>query len=236
MKQIFFLLAAVSLWSLDGNQILHSKPNNKPYENTSWGQEFAEAHLKDALPLPSDAEVLRYASDQVGVEGVYLELGVWKGRTINFLAALNPHRTVYGFDSFRGLPEDWEKGDHTIPKGAFAFQPDERPPYYLLNVQIYKGLFDEMIPQFLEEVNQPIAFVHVDCDIYSSTSTAFEILGPRMQEGTVLLFDEFYNYPNYRAHEWKAFEEFLEAFSFDAEYIAFNPLHEQVAVRLHKKY
>ena len=55
-----------------------------------------------------------------------------------------------------------------------------------------------------------------------------------MQEGTVLLFDEFYNYDNYRDHEWKAFQEFLEEFSFEAEYLAYNPLHEQVAVRLRR--
>lgn len=54
-------------------------------------------------------------------------------------------------------------------------------------------------------------------------------------DGTIILFDEFYNYPNYRLHEYKAFQEFLDQHSFEAEYLAFNTRHEQVAVRIHKR-
>jgi tRNA G46 methylase TrmB len=52
--------------------------------------------------------------------GYFLEMGVGMGRTINFMAALNPTKTIYGFDWFEGLPEDWDKGDHIIQQGTFA--------------------------------------------------------------------------------------------------------------------
>ena len=235
---IFFTLALIATtgWALPGNQILHSKSDNKPYQDKAHALEFVETYLKSARPLESDAEVLRYASDQATLDGVYIELGVWKGRTLNFIAALNPHRTIYGFDSYEGLFEDWDKGDRVFEKGTFAWPENEKLPSFLLNIVLHKGWFADTLPVFAQEIlrEQPIAFLHVDCDIYSAAAEALQILGPYLREGTILLFDELYNYTNYRNHEWKAFVEFLEQFSFEAEYLAYNPLHEQVAVRLHK--
>jgi hypothetical protein len=40
-----------------------------------------------------------------------MEFGVSRGVTINFLAALNPMKKIYGFDSFEGNPEDWDLGE-----------------------------------------------------------------------------------------------------------------------------
>lgn len=233
MKFLYAIFALVGnvAW---GIQILHSKPNDKPYQRVDHAISFVETYLQNAVPLESDAEVLQFASDHVSLDGRYVELGVWKGRTINFIAALNPHKTIYGFDSYQGLPEDWDKGDRVIEKGTFAWPENEALPRYLLNVEILKGRFDETLPAFVREIDKPIAFLHIDCDIYSSTAEGLDILGPHMQEGTIIVFDELYNYQNYREHEWKAFQEFLGKFSFEAEYLAYNPLHEQVALRLIK--
>jgi S-adenosyl-L-methionine methyltransferase len=41
-------------------------------------------------------------------EGLILEFGVYSGRTINHLASLT-QQTIFGFDSFEGLPEDWRQ-------------------------------------------------------------------------------------------------------------------------------
>jgi hypothetical protein len=224
-------------FALEGNQILHSKSTNTPYQNSLSAIAFVEKYLTEALLLPSDAEVLHYASDQAMQEGVWVELGTWKGRTINFLAALNPHKTIYGFDSFLGLPEDWNKGDRVISKTAFVLSENEPLPLFLLNVTLFKGWFKDTLPQFVQELlkDQTIAFVHVDCDLYSSAFEGLDILGPYMKEGTVLVFDELYNYPNYEQHEWRALQDFLAKYSFQAEFIAFNPLHEQVALRLYRE-
>ena len=238
MNKFFFcgLLIAIGGWGWDGNQILHGNPANKPYQNNPDAIAFVETYLPNALPLSSDAEVLHYASDFAPPEGALIELGVWKGRTINFLAALNPHRIIFGFDSFLGLPENWDKGNHVFPQGQFAWPSDQPLPFYSHNIVLIKGWFADTLPSFIETALQgeKIALIHIDCDIYSSTKTALHILGSHMIDGTILVFDELYNYPNYRAHEWMAFQEFLEEFSFEAEYIAYNPLHEQVAIRLHQ--
>ena len=80
--------------------------------------------------------------------------------------------------------------------------------------------------------DKPIAFLHIDCDIYSSTKEVFEILGDRIVSGTIIVFDEFYNYPGSENHEFKAFHEFLQKSGKKARYIAFNQYFEQAAVRI----
>lgn len=223
-----------SQYGLDGKQILHSQPTDKPYQARAETVQFVNTVLNRALPLESDAEILRYASDQVGVDGLFVELGAFRGRTTNFLAALNPRKIIYTFDSYLGLPATWDKGDLLIPRNSFAWPEGEPLPAFLLNVELRQGWFSETLPKFVDLHEEPIAFLHVDCDLYESTAQGLDILAPRMVNGTIILFDEFYNYPNYLQHEYKAFQEFLEKHSFAAEYLSYNCLHEQVAVRLLK--
>ena len=40
-------------------------------------------------------------------DGLFLEFGVYKGTSINFISSLIPDKKIYGFDSFGGLPEEW---------------------------------------------------------------------------------------------------------------------------------
>lgn len=217
-----------------GNQVLHFKSHNRPYWDSPEAHDFVKKYLKDAAPLGSDAEVLRFGSDHVTLEGLYIEAGVCTGKTINFIAALNPYRIIYGFDSFEGLPEDWVRKESKMVKGTFAFKnPNELPPV-LHNVRLIKGWFSETMPSFVKNLspNQPIAFLHVDSDIYSAAVTVLSTFEDHIVPGTVLVFDELYNYPGCENHEWKAFQEFLRRKHFEVEYLAYNLYHEQVAVRI----
>ena len=99
------------------------------------------------------------------------------------------------------------------------------------NVVLHKGRFSDTIPQWLSTVAGPVAFIHVDCDIYSSTVEVLEGLYARMQPGTVLLFDEYFNYPNWEQHEFRAWRELVEHRSLSYEYLAFA--RQQVALRVH---
>lgn len=222
---------------IEGNQILHFKSLNKPYWENDQASLFVEKHLSSAIEATSDAEVLRIASDHIKLKGLFIELGVCTGKTINFIAALNPLQKIYGFDSFEGLPEDWIRGDKIIPAGTFGFKNPEALPPVLHNVHLIKGWFDQTLENFFKTQNSetPIAFLHIDSDIYSSASTAFQVLGPRIQPGTIIVFDELYNYPGHEIHEWKAFEEFLEASGWKAKYLVYNIYHEQVAIEILSK-
>lgn len=215
-----------------GNQILHFKSRNKPYWDNEAAKQFVDQYLSQATQLTSDAEVLRYGSDHVKLNGLYIELGVCTGKTINFLAALNPHQKLYGFDSFEGLPEDWVRADRTFPAGTFAFKNPELLPPALHNVELTKGWFKDTLSPFAEKHEEQIAFLHIDSDLYSSAATAFHALGSRIQPGTIIVFDEFYNFPGSENHEFKAFQEFLAQSGFEAKYLAYNIYHEQVAVEI----
>ena len=218
---------------MNNNKIYY--PHNKdlkPYINDEKAFNFVRSYLKNAKEFTSDFEVLKFSLDTIAIDGYLLEMGVYKGKTSNFIAALNPHKTIFGFDCFEGLPEDWDKGAKILSKGSF--KDISFPPPVLNNVVLHKGFFKEVLPKFREDIikDSPISFLHIDCDIYNSTKDIFNILGNNIVPGTIITFDEFYNYPTYDQHEFKAFQEFVSKKNIGFEYIAFNCNHEQVSVRM----
>lgn len=218
----------------EGQQVLHFFTGDKDYRKSQSAKDFVAKYFRGAKALKSDAEALRYGSDHVTLEGMYLEMGVCTGRTINFIAALNPSKIVYGFDSFKGLPEAWERDDMKIPKGSFGFKEENIIPPVLNNVRLIKGMFNETLPEFKKKIlkDSPIAFLHVDCDLYSSTNQVFSILADHIIPGTIVVFDELYNYPNSENHEFRAFQEFLNKTGRTARYLAYNELSEQAVVKI----
>lgn len=159
-------------------------------------------------------------------------MGVFRGNTINFIAKNSPEKIIYGFDSFEWLPEHWQRDDtNSFVKGYFAING---LPAVEINVQLIKGWFNNTLPLFKENIlhKLPIAFLHIDCDLYSSTKTVFDVLGDNIVPGTIIVFDELYNYPGFDKHEIKALYEFLETKNFSIEYLAYNVNHEQVAVKI----
>ena len=160
--------------------------------------------------------------------GLVLEFGVFQGGTINYIAKKLPERKIYGFDSFEGLPECWRDG---FGEGTFK---TENLPDVESNVELRKGLFDDSLKKFLKEIpdSSHIAYLHVDCDLYSSTKSIFNYLGNRIKNGTIIVFDEYFNYPGWMDGEFKAFHEFLSDSGFSYEYLTYNRLHEQVAIKI----
>jgi predicted O-methyltransferase YrrM len=143
-------------------------------------------------------------------EGLVLELGVYTGSSIAKIASANPDATVYGFDSFEGLPESWGRPDANYDQGVFSLQ--KKLPRVPANVRLIAGWFDETLPKFASEhAGETISFLHIDCDIYSSTRCVFEHLGPMLRSGSIIVFDELLNYPTFEKHEIKAFFEWLSA-------------------------
>ncbi len=54
-----------------------------------------------------------------------------------------------------------------------------------------------------------MSFIHIDCDIYDGARDVLFLLGSRLVSGSILVFDELFNYPTYEKHEIKALFEFL---------------------------
>ncbi len=159
--------------------------------------------------------------------GMVCEFGVAGGKSINYLARLMPERQdIYGFDTFEGLPEDWYAN---YPKGSFS-QPTL--PKVAPNVRLVRGLFQESLPPFLEEHQETALLIHVDCDLYSSTKTVLDLMDVRIQDGTIIIFDEFFNYPGWQDGESKTFLEYAEKSKIKFEYIGYCKTGPQVAVRI----
>lgn len=172
--------------------------------------------------------LLKYCVQRAELQGMCLEFGVFNGDTVNMIADL-VEGEVHGFDSFEGLPEDWE----ACKAGQFSrggVLPEVRQ-----NVRLHAGWFEETLPPFLAEHKEPVAFLHVDSDLYSSARTVLYGLQERILPGTVILFDEYFNYPNWQQHEFKAFMEFVEEFGISYEYIGYNSRGYSVGVIIRKK-
>ncbi len=98
------------------------------------------------------------------------------------------------------------------------------------NVVLHGGYFDASLPKWLDEHPGPVAYIHLDCDLYSSTKTVLNLLAARLIPGSVILFDEYFNYPNWEQHEFKAFQEFVSEKSVRYTYLGYA--RQQVAVRI----
>jgi hypothetical protein len=123
--------------------------------------EYIAAAMPQALALHSREELWDFAIRNTVSEGLWLEFGVFKGYSVNYLALRTPGR-VYGFDSFRGLDEDWTGVGHV--KGTFDLSgqlPRVRP-----NVTLLAGWFRDTLPGFLAANPAPISLLHLDCDTY----------------------------------------------------------------------
>ena len=129
--------------------------------------DYVQNNMNDAVIFESQKEIIEYAIKNCRQQGDYLEFGVATGRSINTIASFTPNGTkVYGFDTFEGLPEDW--AGHNAVSGTFK---QARLPKVLNNVVLIKGLFENTLPSFREQMLDNISFCHIDCDFYSSTKT-----------------------------------------------------------------
>jgi hypothetical protein len=189
---------------------------------------FVDENLPHALAFGTGShyeakfELLEFALDQAPADGLVLEFGVAAGDTLRRITA--KRSPAHGFDSFEGLPEAWRTG---FPKGAFTAAPPDIP-----GATLHAGWFEDSLPRFFAENSGSVAFAHIDADLYSSTVTILREAEDRLVEGSVLLFDEYFNYPGWHHHEHKAFTEFIERTGHEFEYVAYTSIFEQVLVRL----
>ncbi|MDP3427375.1 MAG: class I SAM-dependent methyltransferase [Humidesulfovibrio sp.] len=120
----------------------------------------------------------------------YLEFGVATGESFRVWLGLSRHAEsrFYGFDSFEGLPENWQADS---PKGAYSTgghipQVDDPRATFI------KGLFQQTVDAFsLGFTPQNRLVLHMDADLYSSTLYVLMTMNRHIRPGTLILFDEF---------------------------------------------
>jgi hypothetical protein len=159
--------------------------------------------------------------------GVIAEFGVWKGESINFFAKHCPEAKVFGFDSFEGLEEDWN--GTSLTKGFFSTKG--QLPKCESNVTLFKGWFEDTLPGFCEVIqHKKIDLLHLDADTYKPTAYVLKSLAKNLVRGSIVVFDEYFGYPNFRLHEFKAWQEFVESEGLNYRYIGYTDM--QVAIEI----
>lgn len=186
------------------------------------------------LPLIHVFEVLKL---QQKPNTLWLEFGVATGDTINYISSFAKN-VVIGFDSFEGLPEKWRDG---FEKGEFS--SNGILPQVNDNVFLIKGWFEDTLPHFIKNQNRKVSFIHIDCDLYSSTQCILHHLKDYMDTDCIIVFDELLNYPGFDGDtgELKAFYEFITENEVNYSWIGMNGqptgmhgyYHENVAVMIH---
>ncbi|CAF0922145.1 unnamed protein product [Adineta steineri] len=200
--------------------VTERESTGSPYINNTRGAVMSRPLIENTRILetifrnPPFKDMIKPSCD-----GLWMEFGVYRGSSLKHIADWkrmfcgNNSQPVYGFDTFTGLPTDWRggfgRGAFNIPNGTNISVP--------YNVVLVKGLFiDTLSDQLLlfdhqYQCHTPVSFVHIDCDIYDGTRDILFLLGSRFVSGTILLFDELFNYPGYEKHELKALYEFLSS-------------------------
>lgn len=156
----------------------------------------------DFLDAPVTSDLYPCCLERCIPGGLYAEFGVYHGASLRRIRErLPPEQPLYGFDSFKGLPESWRE----FPAGTFATSVRPKLP----NTHLVIGRFEDTLPKFVQEHPEHVSFLHIDCDLYSSTRTILMALASQIVPGTVILFDEIMGYAGYEKHEYRAWCEFV---------------------------
>lgn len=121
----------------------------------------------------------------------FCEFGIYKGGSLEILSKLHPGKTIFGIDSFEGLPAPTNHDFHS--EGEFGDVDRMAITGYFKtlypNVRILKG-FSPDVFSFFDEHSR-FSFVHVDVDLYSSVLHACDFFYPRMVDGGIIVYDDY---------------------------------------------
>ena len=138
----------------------------------------------------------------------YLEFGVFEGKSIKYFSKIlkNKESKFFGFDTFTGMPEKWNK----VAPGSWS-NNGNIPQIEDKRVFFVKGLFQETLDNYLSEYKslkeQNYTFlIHLDADLYSSTLYVLSKLS--FLDKFYVIFDEF------TGDENRALKNFLETYVF----------------------
>ncbi len=184
--------------------------------------ELAELIPEDYLKSPFLPRVYRQSIGRIfyvesmlrrieAIEGAVVECGVSIGHGLLYFTLLSElmgtDRKFWGFDSFSGFPQSTgpdtksdgsfqvEKGDYGTPtEMVHRVLSDGRVSGELINnkLQLVKGYFEDTLLDF----NEPIALLHLDCDLHDSILTCLNYLYDNVVPGGLIIFDEYLD-PNF---------------------------------------
>jgi O-methyltransferase len=130
--------------------------------------------------------------NRIASRGAILEVGVWRGGTGCLMAKAAPLKTVYLADTFSGVVNAGER-DTRYVGGEHADTSEDLVRGFLSdagvkNARLLKGMFPA---ETAHAVNEPIALLHVDVDVYQSAKDTVDWALPRIPTGGKIVFDDY---------------------------------------------
>lgn len=194
----------------------------------SKSADYVEKNMPNAIIFTSNekADMWSYAVNKIKVDGHIAEFGVFQGASINYLSNKIYPKTIFGFDSFFGLSEDFVVD---YPKGGFNL--NGLLPSVNENVELIPGFFPDTLPNWLNNNPGLFSFLNIDCDTYESTYFILNSIGPtKIVPGTIILFDEYLGFHGWENSEFKAWQEYCKVNNVKYKYLAV--CHLQVLVEI----
>lgn len=149
---------------------------------------------KDTLLSDDRIRVIRHLAHLCNdVPGHPVEIGVYKGGSLAHIAECFPHKTVFGFDTFKGLPASGHSSREIHEPGDFSDTSREGVTQYLsrvehvANFQLVEGIFPNSVPANLNQ----ICFAHLDVDFEKSTKECLQWLKKHLHPRGVIVVDDY---------------------------------------------
>ena len=171
-----------------------------------------------------------YITAHDATNGSYLEFGVFTGSSFNFAMKVNRkiekifgknNCEFIGFDSFKGFGKI-KKGDENPRFGDRTFSVNEKKVLENIKkcskgqkMRIVKGFYEDTIKnKTTQDLNIDKArVIMIDCDLKESALLALEFIRPAIQDGTIILFDDFVFFKgNENKGEFGAFNDFRKKY------------------------
>jgi O-methyltransferase len=176
---------------------------------------FVNSFIDEFVRLSALDEAIGIAVNNQ-ISGDYFEFGVYRGDS--FARAFKKFQQLslsmgttklydkmsfVAFDSFEGLPES---SDSNVPDQYFkgAYSASERSflsnlkskSVDLSKVKIVKGFYDKSLTKETIRTHQlkNLSVAYFDVDLYESTKLALDFVTPMVQNGTILVFDDWYRH------------------------------------------
>lgn len=156
------------------------------------------------------------------IDGYYFEFGCFSAETFrmafdSFSKLINIEKYV-ACDSFLGLPhikpidklDVWYEGKLAMKKDEFL-KVVTKHGVPRNKIEIVEGFYDKSLTPALQKKLSPTkaACIYIDCDLYYSTIPVLNFIKPFLQDGTVLVFDDWHCFKSHPDKgEQRAFNEF----------------------------
>ncbi|HTI66466.1 MAG TPA: TylF/MycF/NovP-related O-methyltransferase [Caulobacteraceae bacterium] len=167
-------------------------------------QRFMELAARHAhlLPLANwhwNLQTVLWALRQVqGLEGDFVELGVFRGHTTLFCAEYlgfaGWSKRWWLYDTFAGVPEDqldpgWAKNNAlAYNPSTFTFEEVRDRFAHIPNIEVIKGRAPEILD---ERAPAAISFIHMDLNNATAEIAALDKLFDRLTPGGIIVFDDY---------------------------------------------